>query len=472
MMSKNKQEIISRLAFSNTHSRVPDESLQELEGSKRLDTRDDYRYVVSTSIYINTLSFAVTVVEPSGKRFQVLPRKHKKYKDVFVIRKNVKLDFQEHRDMINWMVEKAELVDDRLSKNKSVKDSADIENPENHFSLYNLAKEFGQKNKPSTGWANTNIWNDFYEDYIVASSKDFEDRILNGERVWAGEIYHTPTAMLISSHSLRNAGLNPNDPLYSNQERIEVMEEEGRIKYQDVASRFELISTDHNYIPKFVMMGGKVEKLLPKKDNTGKRQDGIYYTYLVRDGLGSNHFIPAVEYCSMEEAAERYGIYNTYEEAWNHGYRDKKILAKVDELEQKLNLVTQERDNLRNRTDNDRIIAESKLTNLQQKYDAIKSQKEENSRNLVFLQNELANERERQTRNEADRRQERDSELERYKRETEKQRDDFDRQKMAHEAENSDRKQKTEVIKFVSGFIITVLGVIGAIFTFMSKRKA
>ena len=471
-MTKNKQEAITRLAFSNVRSRIPSETLQELESSKRQDVRDDARYVVATSIYINTLSFAVTVVEPSGKRFQVLPRKHRKYKDVFVIRKNLKLDFQEHRDMVNWMVEKADEADDRLSKSKSLKDTIELENPEKYFSLYHLAKEFGQKSKPATGWANTSIWNDFYEDYVVASSKDFEDRILNGERVWAGEIYHTPTAMLISSHSLRNAGLNPNEPLYSNQERIEVMEEEGRIKYQDVASRFELISTDHNYIPKFVMIGGKVEKLLPKKDNTGKRQDGIYYTYLTRDGLGSNHFVPTVEYCGMEEAAERYGIYNTYEEAWNHGYRDKKILSKVDELEQKVNFLTQERDTLRARTESDKTITDNKLANLQQKYDVIKSQKEESNRNLIFLQSELTNERERQTRIEADRRQERDAEIERYKRETERQKDEFDRQKMAHEAENNERKQKTEVIKFVSGAIITVLGVIGAIFTFMAKKKA
>lgn len=467
-MNKTKQDMISRLIFSTSRSRVPKETVQEIESSKRADVRDDYRYTVSTSVYINTLPFAVTVVEPSGKRFQVQPRKHHKYKDVFVIRKNIRLDYLEHMDMVNWMVDQANEVDSRISQSKNIKDKTSAEDPENYFSLYHLAKEFGQQNKPAQGWAGTSIWRDFYEDYIVANNNEFDDRIINGERVWAGEIYHAPTAILISSQTLRKASLNPNDPLYTNQERIEVMEEEGRIKFQDIATRFELIASDHNYLPKFIKIGDRIEKLIPKKDPSGKRQDGVYFTYLIRDGQGTDHFVPTVEYCPIDEIAERYGIYNTWEEANNHGFQDKKTLNRLEELEQKHNVLVQERDNMKIQTENAKAASENKVQQLQQRLDAEKSQREELQRTLQFMQKEREFERDRQERIETSLRKERDHALENEK-------NNIEQARLAMETkfdiQAAERRHKTETMKFVSGSVIAVLGLVTAIFAFAARKK-
>lgn len=470
-MSQQNKASISKLAYSNMRSSIPQESPHELELSTRFGARIENCYPVSNTVYINTLSFTVTVVEASGKRFQVQPKKHSKYKDVFVIRKNLKLDFQDHRDMVNYMVEQAKAVDERVAENKSIKDKKTSDNPEAHYPLYWLAKQFGDRNKPNTGWGNSNIWNEFYEDYVVASATDFDDRIIKGERVWTGEIYHTPTAVLISSRGLRQASPNPNEPLYSNQERIEILEENGRITNQDVVARFELISNDHNYLTRYILIGGRVEKLIPKKDESGKREDGVYYTYTTRDGHGGMHFTTKVEYCTYEEATERYGIYSTHEEAWNHGFRDKKLQSRIDELEQKNAILVKENENVKIKSDRDKLILDNKLADIQQRLSNEVENNKDLQRNIDFINRDREREREAQARREELSKLQREAELNEQKHKTEQQKAEFERQKMEFERLNQERKNTSETIKFISGTIIGVLSLVGAIIAFASRKK-
>lgn len=447
---RNDSAFVPRLVFKSVRSHLAQESYQELLMSINRTGNLTNRYPVSSTIYINTLPYAVTVVEPTGKRFQVPPKEHSKYRDVFVIRQNLAHEYIEHNEMINWMIRQAERAESHFTDTKHFKeDSVGDNNPESYFSMYWLAKEFGDRKNPKKGWGNSNIWSNYFEDFVVAGPREFESRIVNGLPTASREIYHSPTGVLISSLPLDAASLNPNDPLYSNRERIEVLEENGRISCADAAVRFELVSKKHTYAPRYVKLGSRVEKLTPKNNPLDNREDGIYFTYLEKDSFSDAQFDVRVEFCPLEEAAQRYGVYLSYDEALNHGFVDKKITLRNKELEDKVAQLNQEKENTRIKNENERLRLEQKIQILEQKVESDRTVKESLAQSLTFAQKEREHEREQARRAAENIEKEREAYLNERKFESEK--------------KTADRRDASEVFKIISTLLVGMVGLLALI---------
>lgn len=439
---------VPRLIYKVARSLLPEESPKDLIMSLRRESREENRYPVTSTIYINTLSFPVIVVESSGKRFKVPPKKHNKYRGVFVIRQNLATELSDHHEMVKWMTEQAEAVENKANLAKETK-----LNPNFYFPFYTLAKNFGTSLRPNTGWGNANIWSSYFEDYTVAYESDFGDKLINGSPVEAREIYHTPTGVMISNKSLRTAGLNPNDPLYSSSERIERLEEEGRIVGRDVAVRFELISNRNNYTPRYVKLGKKIEKILPKTTLEDPRPDGLYVTRLFRNEFDASLVEVKSEYCPLSEASERYGVYTSYDEAETDDFVDKKLLARLRELENKLITQERERDLEQYKHNKKEEDSEKKIRSLQDNIEMLSEAKR--SLEKAFLSAQQDRDSEANRRRYAEEERERAREAERNSR------------KHEDEKRSHDRKDTSEVIKFISTVVITIVGLCA----FLIKKK-
>ncbi len=439
---------VPRLIYKVARSLLPEESPKDLIMSLRRESREENRYPVTSTIYINTLSFPVIVVESSGKRFKVPPKKHNKYRGVFVIRQNLATELSDHHEMVKWMTEQAEAVENKANLAKETK-----LNPNFYFPFYTLAKNFGTSLRPNTGWGNANIWSSYFEDYTVAYESDFGDKLINGSPVEAREIYHTPTGVMISNKSLRTAGLNPNDPLYSSSERIERLEEEGRIVGRDVAVRFELISNRNNYTPRYVKLGKKIEKILPKTTLEDPRPDGLYVTRLFRNEFDASLVEVKSEYCPLSEASERYGVYTSYDEAETDDFVDKKLLAKVRELETKVSSQEREQDLSKYTFSKRDEEYEKKIRVLQSNLDLMGESKKSLEKALVSVQQDRENEFNRRKQAEQERELAREA-----KRNVERH---------SHEEKSHKRKDTSEVIKFISTVVITIVGLCA----FLIKKK-
>lgn len=377
------------LVYKNTRSAVPTEQHADLCLSlSNTDQTSPYYYPSTTRVYINTLPFAVVVVEASGKRFTVPAAKHDTYSNKFVIREYLKISNASYKEMLVW------LRDQIVEAEQRAANTSDPENrPEKHFPQYRLAKQLMMREQSDRGMhigLAALYQSGYFEDYVVASDVDFGNQIIAGKLVHNRTIYHQPTTTSISCTNIADAELNPNDALYSSMDRLEYLDYKFKIGPQDAVIRFEMVSKDARHAKRYIKLGNRIETIMPKAEEPLERNEGIYCTYMTRDEINPLKYKAHTEFCTFDEAEGRYGIYTNIEQAESDGFQDVRMQSKLKDLEQKLVNSNNKIESQKMQQEAEKNKAEIESRKYQDKIESLNKEIEAHKKMIAHLEDTIA----------------------------------------------------------------------------------
>lgn len=408
-MTVLEKHLVTKMLIKSTKGYLPNEPYNQMvQQRNRTYSAYQKRYPVSSTIYINTLSRPITVVESTGKRFSVAPATHGTYRGKFVVRQNLQIDYEEHARMLNYM------------RARSRSNEAEV------FYLDVVAKSLD-----APPYANNPIHREMFEDYVICTEEDFDYK----PGFMVEEIFHLPTGIFVSTKSLEGASKNPTEPTATDRDRLDLLEEKRRVVGEDVINRIELVVRGKRLSSRYINIGGIIHTLSPKDDPD--RPEGVYYTYN-KSHHDSPHILDlVVEYCKLEDAEKTFGIYRTVDEAETHGFIEDKNRKKVEIQEQEILRLKHDNQRLSNDVSNLKSSFKIDMEHLENTNKNLNAKLDNSQTVINTLSEQLGHLREQ------------------HKRDQEAALED---RKFRYENRSQDRKDTSEILKIISGLLIGVAG--------------
>ena len=349
----------SKIKVAFDKSILPSESYSELVASR--NRTGNVRHPVDNTVYINTLSFPVTIVKKSGKRFVVPPVTHPRYNGKFVIREVLLQDFQQQTLMTNYIRWRA------------------TEAKDENFGLFEVGKQLGELGTTKSQFNVRDTNKELYEDYIVCSETDFSSH----DGIHCTAFYHTHTGVIISEDSIYNAPYNTFEMANPYMSEEDFLKECRGLSGHDILVRYEMVSPEGDIADKFVRLGNEVFRLKAKNDPT--RVPGIYCTKVVADKAQPKIYQLKTIFSEIADAKEVFSLYTNKEDAINGGdvaLANKKELVTLQHAHEQLK---SERDKFR--ADLEMLKIEAEKEELQSKRNNLFEEKmlEHNAQMQKFL---------------------------------------------------------------------------------------
>lgn len=373
---------------------------------------NDYKNVVPGPVsfvrsYINNLTSTFTIVERSGMRHVVTPTRNT-LTSAFIIRTEIRISLQGMKDIAEFLTHIP---------------------PGSGFDIDIIKKCFEQQITPGR-FNSISVVIDHPVTYDIFQANQ-------------GSIYHGSLDIIISTHDIAEA---PSHPYCEGTIRSGFFEENpGDLEdgNHSAAIKVEVVDNSSSIAMRYISIAKRLYTLIPKKDV--RRRTGIYFTHLEKDPTSATRSRLVQTYYSLEAAEEELGVYKSKEEALTSG--DTKNARKEE-------LLKLEYDNqlLKQTAAQAKLIADQEAGEIAHNNLMAARKHEEKIATLLREKQDLESRhdiwmKERQLLTDT---------LEMYRK------DQAEKRKDRYEEKSYERKDSSEIVKFLPLMILAIGGVVAA----------
>lgn len=417
--------------------------------------------------YLNTLPHPLTIVTRNGLRHVVMPATVRGFQPAFIIRHEYKFNFRNWND-----------IDTLLAGLP----------PDKYQFLHTFKKHWEElKRMPRTmAYQQEHC---MVVDYVIQPNVFFDRK----------SIYYRVLDLVISRSDLLSAPPHPAHPDAA--QDISLNMQGGDVDpTSNMTLQMELIEGTDPIAPRYIAISNRVFKITAKKD--ARREPGLYMTSLEKDPENPGQMRSIQQRFTLDEMQEKLSVYKTPDEALVAGDLSLARKAELNKMDQDLAMSKRELEALKIKNEQDRLAAEAQTRQLESQLrdeahkqrileHEYKTKESEASFREGRLKSDLAmfkENMERETkvlkdfhtrreieqdqrmrdvkealeRSEAERKIEADRHREEIERRALQRKDDYEKR-------SQDRKDTSEIVKFLPAILVGIGAVVLAAFKFFTS---